>query len=151
MQLHVHPPRVHPGIFHSLCTNNQHSHPQASWGPVLEVVQPFFKKSFTIKMQTLQEAKGQGNLLMHEEIELELLLWCLVRNNCSCWHVSSTPKAWPTVSHGISVVGTCHCTQMLDFNLGGSCLTNVRRNGSRSEAPDGHCLLPSKFLVPALS
>lgn len=96
-------------------------------------------------MQTPQEAKGQGNLLMHEEIELELLLWCFVWNNCPCWHVSST------VSCGISVVGICPCTQMLDFNLGGSCPTNVRRNGNRSEAPDGHCLLLSKFSVPAFS
>lgn len=48
-------------------------------------------------MQTLWEAKGQGNLLMHEEIELELLLWCLVWNNCPCWHVSFRARAWPSV------------------------------------------------------
>lgn len=78
----------------------------------------------------------------HKEIELEMILWYLVRNNCPCWqHLGART----------GVMGTCLCTQMLDFSLGGSCPTNVRGNGNRSEAPDGHCLLPLKFLVPVLS
>lgn len=51
-------------------------------------------------MQTLWEAKGHGNLLLHEEIELELLLWSLVWNNCPCWHVSFRARAWPTCPMG---------------------------------------------------
>lgn len=97
-------------------------------------------------MQTSRKAKGQGNLLMHEEIELELLLWCLVQNNCCCWHVSSRARACP--------MGSLWWGPVLApryFNLEGSCPTSVRGNGNRKEAADGHCLLLSKFLIPVLS
>lgn len=127
-----------------------HAIPKPARGSCLRLCNHFLKKIYH-KNETPWEAKGQGNLLMHEEMELELLLLCLIRNNCPCWHVTFRARALPTMFRGISVMGICPCTQMLDFNLGGSCPTNVRGNGNRSEAPEGHCLRPSKFLVPVLS